>query len=223
MSTWVPPRTHPYPDGTGRRPPAPSRAPVATLAIGVIAVVAALVVAPLSFIRPSVELPTAVLAADGSAGDGVVATADVPGTTPVKLVPGRTYDLYLVTDGVDTALADRVTVLDYEGDWLVLDDDSAGLHVEAGPTRAELLGTVEAYVDDDHTVVAGRTVGGHAATIYVVNAQGTGPATDPVVDTVAGIVAAFLLFGFGLVLVTIGLSLEIAARARARRAEQPGW
>lgn len=216
MSTWPPPGAFPLAAGP-RRPPS-AKGPTIALVVGALAAMAAVVVGALAFHRPQVALPTSVLAPDGSAGDGVVATAQVPGLSRAELVSDRAYDLYLVTDvGRHAELTSQVAVVDPEGTQMVVHPGPAGRVIEAGPTRAEALGRV--FTDDtgrgDHGVLASSTTDGRDGTIYVVNARSLGTAGDTVIDTVGGFIAAFLLLGTALVLIAVGLSLLLAGRVRA--------
>ncbi len=195
--------------------------PLITLVGGLVLLAVAIVVGVLSARTTVGDLATDVLSGDGSAGPGVVGTVAAPGTGHVRLPPGRTYDIYLVTDtGRDTSLADTLRVTDYEDTTMPVDGGAAGRYVEAGPSRAELVGSVETArgMPDRYTFHAPGTSDGLGGTLHLVNADDRGPVVNDRLGGVYGTLGAVVLGGIALTLVVLGWALWAVRRSNARRA-----
>lgn len=202
------------------RPPAPkatsTAGPRLTLTLGVLLVAVAVVVGVLAGRAIVGLIPSDVLRADGSPGDGVLAVLDAPGAGDVALVGGRTYSVYLVTQGRDTALDGSPVVTTGDGARVSVGTRGMSSHVQMGSTRAELVAVVDAVTSGTYAIEVPGTVDGFGGQLYVAEGDAMGDVLGGVFGGVFGILAAVGLGVIGLVLSVVGAVMWAVRRGNAK-------
>lgn len=198
----------PYGQPTYAPAPAPrptsTTGPKITVVIGVAILVAAVVVGVLAARAVAGLVPTDVLRPDGSPGAGVLEVADVPGSAELVLTGDRTYFLYLVTRGQDSALTSAPDVRAPGGAQLDVDPGSTSSTLIFGGTRAELVAIIDAPVDGTYAVELPPALGGTAAQVWVAEGDSTADQVGGILGGVFGILGAVALGALALVLLVVG-------------------
>lgn len=191
---------------------------ILTIAGGVVLILAVVagLVAGLVLFRTA---DSGVLTLKGGVGDSVIAEADAPGATAVRLEEGERYAIHLVTPSDDHSaeLEGDVELLTPSGETIVADGDpSVDLQTTLGGRTARSVAAFIAPEDGTYAVsVPAADV--DDARVYITPEEEFAPFLAGVLGSALGIVAAVGLGMLGLGM-AIGGGIWWAVRARARRA-----
>ena len=221
------PHATPGPDPRGHHgPAAPARTPqrrsltgpVVLTVVGAVLLVLALVLAIGTAAVLARAVSSAVVGPDGRPGDSVVAVADAPGSTTVRLEAGETYDVYLVADGAagDVDLEDDVLLLAPSGEVVAADDDPVvDTRTRVGRWSTESVGAFTAPEDGTYQVAV-PPADTSDAWVAIVPARELGPFVSSIAGTVLGILGVVVLAGLGLAALVAGIVWWVL-RARSNR------
>ncbi len=210
----------PYPAASyaGAQPPrkTSTTGPKVTVALGVVALLAAIALLVVGGLAVARTLPTDVLELDGSPGDAVVGVVDVPGAAEVELAADTSYAIYLVQD---TGWALRVaepSVTSPDGHRVDVRGPSYSSTVTMGGTHAEAIASFRSTRAGTYVIDSG-TVGDADTRLFVVEDEGLGGFLGGLFGGVAGVLGGVFLGVVALVLLVVGGIMWGVRRGNAQR------
>ncbi len=211
----VPYGAAPYP------PPQPpgrtsTTGPKITVALGVVALLAAIALFAIGGVAIARTLPTDVLELDGSPGDAVVGVVDLGGVGEVELVADTGYAIYLVREGgwpegrVDPAVTSP------DGRRIDVGGPAYSSTLTMGGTHAEAIGSFTSARAGSYVVDSGAAET-DGVRLFVVEDDGPSGFLGGMFGGVAGVLGGVFVGLLALVLLVVGGILWGVRRGNARR------
>lgn len=195
--------------------------PKITVALGVVALLAAIALLVVGGLAVARTLPTDVLELDGAPGDAVVGVVDVPGAAEVELAAQTSYAIYHVREGAGWGQRIDPSVTSPAERPVDVHGPSYSSTVTMGGTHAEAIASFTSAQAGTYVVDTGTDGGGDGERLFIVEDEGLDGFLGGVFGGVAGILGGVFMGVVALVLLVVGGVVWGVRRGNARRLGLP--